>query len=141
MHTTVSKITINSPAEKVWQFLTKPELVKKWQYDSDITTDWKVGSPIVFRNEFDGQVFEQKGEVKIVNPYTRIQYTLFSPRPGLDDKPENYFVMTYDLKEDAGHTELTITQDDPRPQDPTQPAGGSDDEYNILPTLKGLVEG
>ncbi|HTJ52388.1 MAG TPA: SRPBCC domain-containing protein, partial [Cyclobacteriaceae bacterium] len=59
----ISIITVKASVQKVWDTLTKPELVKKWQYGSDMITDWKVGSPIRFRTEWDGKVFEQWGEV------------------------------------------------------------------------------
>jgi uncharacterized protein YndB with AHSA1/START domain len=52
MATNISTIHINSPIQKVWNALTQPELVKKWQYGSNLITDWKVGSDIRFRNYF-----------------------------------------------------------------------------------------
>lgn len=135
----ISKITIHATAFQVWQALTQPELVKKWQYGSDLNTDWQIGSPILFRNEWDGNVYEQKGIVLAVKPYQLIQYTLFAPRPGLEDKPENYFTMTYSLEEIDGKTMLTITQDDPREQVQQEQAEESDN--GILVGLKKLVEG
>jgi uncharacterized protein YndB with AHSA1/START domain len=48
-----STILINGTKQKVWDALTKPELVKIWQYGSDILTDWKVGSEIRFRVEWE----------------------------------------------------------------------------------------
>lgn len=135
----ISKITIDAPAFQVWQALTQPELVKQWQYASDLSTDWQIGSPILFRNEWDGNVYEQKGIVLAVKHHQLIQYTLFAPRPGLEDKPENYFTMTYSLEEMDGETTLTITQDDPREQVQQEQAEESDN--GILDGLKKLVEG
>ena len=138
---TISKILIHAPAHKVWQAITQPELVKQWQYGSDLITDWTAGSSIVFRNEFQGQIFEQKGIVLEVRPNTLAKYSLFFPRPDLEDKPENYFTMTYTLEEAHGQTTLTIIQDDPRPQEPHQPKEPEDDQNPILAGLKKLVEG
>jgi hypothetical protein len=78
--------------------------------------------------------------VLTVEPPTTIKYSLFSPRPDLEDVPENYFTMTYSLKEQDRKTELTITQEDPR----EQPEGQTDGEGEASPILTGrkqLVEG
>jgi len=61
--TSDSIVKINAPTRKVWLALTVPDLVKQWQYGSDLLTTWEVGTPIIFRNEWNGQVFEQKGTV------------------------------------------------------------------------------
>jgi uncharacterized protein YndB with AHSA1/START domain len=80
-----SVVNINAPLQKVWDALTKPELVKQWQYGSKLITDWKPGSSIRFVTEWDGKVFEQWGTVVEVIPMKSIQYSLFAPRPGLED--------------------------------------------------------
>jgi len=136
-HTSISKVTINAPAARVWAALTQPELVKQWQFGSLLSTDWQKGSPIVFRNEWEGTVFEQKGTVLEFELDKLARYTLFAPRPDLADSPENYFTMTYLLEEADGKTTLSIIQDDPRPQ--SEPA--DEDGAGILDGLKKLVEG
>ena len=55
----ISKITINATLKKVWDTLTKAELVKLWQYGSDLQTNWEVGSKIKFVTEWEGKTFEQ----------------------------------------------------------------------------------
>lgn len=138
MKITDSNVTILAPAHKVWLALTVPELVKKWQYGSDLLTTWKPGSPIVFRNEWNGQVFEQKGTVLEFTPTSRVKYSLFFPRPDLEDIPENHFFMTYELIESAGVTSLLFRQEDPRPA--TEATGGGEDGPDVLSDLKKLVE-
>ncbi len=139
-NTTTSKISINAPAARVWEALTNPELVKQWQYGSDVITDWQKGSSIVYRNEWEGTVFEQKGTILAIEPEKLVTYSLFAPRPDLEDKPENYFTMSYALEEANGQTTLIITQEDPREeQQPQAPAEESD--TSVLVGLKKLVEG
>ena len=139
MKTTESAVEILAPASKVWLALTVPDLVKQWQYGSDLLTSWEPGSPIVFRNEWNGQVFEQKGTVLEFKPESRVRYSLFFPRPGLQDIPENHFFMTYELTESGGHTSLVFRQEDPRPSEPAGTSGG-DDGPDVLSSLKELVE-
>jgi uncharacterized protein YndB with AHSA1/START domain len=87
--TSDSVVKILAPAGKVWRALTEPELVKQWQYGADLLTTWEPGTPIVFRNEWEGQVFEQKGTVLEFVPGSRLKYSLFFPHPGMDDRPEH----------------------------------------------------
>ena len=139
MKTSDSTVKILAPAEKIWLALTSPGLVKQWQYGSDLLTTWEVGAPIVFRNEWNGQVFEQKGTVLEFSPESRLKYSLFFPRPGVQDIPENYFVMTYELAESDGTTFLLVRQEDPRPSPPYESSGG-DDGPDVLSNLKELIE-
>jgi uncharacterized protein YndB with AHSA1/START domain len=138
MATNISTIVLNAPAEKVWDTLTKPDLVKQWQYGSDLITDWKVGSEIRFRNEWEGQVFEQWGTILEVVPNQKIKYSLFFPRPELEDKPENYFIMSYVLSEENQKTRLEIIQEDNRPGAIQEEPQG--EENPILQGLKAIIE-
>jgi uncharacterized protein YndB with AHSA1/START domain len=134
----ISTLNLNAPINKVWDVLTKPELVKQWQYGSDLITDWKVGSDIRFRAEWKGQIFEQWGKVLEIVPQKLIRYSLFAPRPGLEDKPENYFVMNYILSEENNCIKLNIIHEDNR-QGAVQEAPQGE-ENPILKALKTLIE-
>jgi uncharacterized protein YndB with AHSA1/START domain len=138
MATNISTIVLNASKEKVWNALTQPELVKQWQYGSDLITDWKIGSKIRFRNEWEGQVFEQWGTVLEVVPNQKIKYSLFFPRPELEDKPENYFIMSYILSEENQKIKLEIIQEDNRPGAVQEEPQG--EENPILQGLKALIE-
>jgi len=138
MATNISTIVLDAPIQKVWNALTQPTLVKQWQYGSDLITDWIVGNEIRFRNEWEGQVFEQWGTVLEVIPNQKIKYSLFFPRPELEDKPENYFIMSYILTKENQKVKLEILQEDNRPgaiQEEPQ-----DEENPILQGLKALIE-
>ena len=138
MATNISTIVFNASLEKVWNALTQPELVKQWQYGSDLITDWKVGNEIRFRNEWEGQVFEQWGTLLEIIPNQKIKYSLFFPRPELEDKPENYFIMSYLLSEENHKTKLEIIQEDNRPGAVQEKPQG--EENPILQGLKAVVE-
>ncbi|OMQ12461.1 SRPBCC family protein [[Flexibacter] sp. ATCC 35103] len=138
MATNISTIYLDAPIEKVWNTLTKPELVKQWQYGSDLITDWKIGNEIRFKNEWEGQVFEQWGTVLDVVPNKKIKYSLFFPRPELEDKPENYFIMSYILSEENQKIKLEIIQEDNRPGAVQEEPQG--EENPILQGLKALIE-
>lgn len=138
MATNLSTVTINASKQRVWDTLTKPELVKLWQYGSNLLTDWKVGSKIEFVTEWEGNVFKQWGTVQSFSPTDSLSYSLFAPRPGVEDKPENYLVMKYALTATGGQTKLEIIQEDNRPHAVQEESQG--EENPILKGLKGVAE-
>lgn len=133
-----STVTINAPRGVVWAAVSVPENVRRWQYDSELTTDWVVGRPLRFRAEWQGQRFEQWGTVLEFDAPNRLRYSLFAPRPGLEDRPENYFTMTYELTDVDGATEVTFVQEDPRDLDVA--ASESDEENPVLLALRDVAE-
>ncbi len=138
MATNISTIRFDATKSKVWDALTKPELVKLWQYGSDLITNWEIGSAITFRAEWQGKIFEQWGQVLEVRPTEFLKYSLFAPRPDLEDKPENYFVMSYVLTTENEQTKLDIIQEDNRPNAKQEDPQG--EENPILQLLKKVVE-
>jgi uncharacterized protein YndB with AHSA1/START domain len=117
-HIAHAEIVIDAPPEKVWKALTDPALVKDVMFGSEVTTDWKVGSPITWTGEWEGKPFEDKGEVVAFEPGKRLKTTHFSPLTGKPDKPENYHEVTYDLTaQGEGKTKVVCTQtNNPTPE-------------------------
>lgn len=134
----ISIITIEASIQRVWDTITKPELVKLWQFGSDLLTTWELGSDIKFRTEWGDQVFEQWGKIVEIKPTQLVKYSLFAPRPDLEDKPENYFIMSYILTSENGRTQLAIIQEDNRPNAVQEEPQG--EENLILKSLKELAE-
>jgi uncharacterized protein YndB with AHSA1/START domain len=134
----ISTIQLNATIEKVWDALTNPVLVKQWQFGSDLITDWKEGSEIKFITEWEGQIFKQWGHVLNVKINECIVYDLFAPRPDLEDKLENYFVMKYFLTTENDKINLQIIQEDNRPNARQEDPQG--EENPMLQMLKNLVE-
>lgn len=139
MRVSVSKVSVNATKGTVWKVVTDPAHVRLWQYGSVLDTDWTIGGSIRFTTEWDGQTFEQWGTVLSVDVPNRLSYSLFAPRPDLEDRAENYFTMTYELTNDDGVTVVTITQEDSRPSDEPDD-GDPNDENPVLIALKGVAE-
>lgn len=138
MPTNISTINIKASPEKVWETLTRPELVKLWQYGSDLTTDGKVGDDIRFKTAWEDKIFEQWGKLLEIKPNELLRYSLFAPRPGLEDKPENYFEMNYVLTDEKDGTKLVILQIDNRPGAKQEEPQG--EENPVLQLLKQTAE-
>jgi uncharacterized protein YndB with AHSA1/START domain len=132
----VKTVTIYAPRADVWDALTKPEKVKEYMHGTNMSTDWKKGSPISWKGEWEGKAYEDKGQVLEVEPQRRLSYTHWSPMGGTEDKPENYHTVIYELSGDDGQTTLTLKQDNNATQDEANKMA----ENNWGPVLKGLKE-
>ena len=102
---------IHAPASRVWEALTNPELIKQYFFNTEVVSDWKVGSSILYRGEWQGKPFEDKGKILEMEPEKLLVSTHWSPLSGVPDLPENYHTVTYRLEESNGSTEVTISQD------------------------------
>jgi uncharacterized protein YndB with AHSA1/START domain len=131
--------TINVPASKVWNAITEPELIKQYMFGTDVISDWKVGSPIVYRGEWQGKPFEDKGRILEMEREKSLVSTHWSPMSGVPDSPENYHTVSYNLIEKDGKTEVTITQDNNASE---EEKSHSEQNWNqVLQGLKKLLEG
>lgn len=131
--------TIHAPVSKVWQALVNPEIIKQYLFNTDVITDWKAGSPIIYRGEWQGKPFEDKGKVLQIEPERLLKSTHWSPLSGVPDTPENYHTVTYTLSGRDGSTEVTITQDNNASEEEKQ---HSEENWKVvLNGMKKLLEG
>jgi len=105
-----SSITIHAPTAKVWEALTTPALIKQWFFGVDTETDWKVGSPVVHRGEWQGKPYVDKGKILRFEPPRVLAHSHWSDLSGLPDREEHYQQVTYEIAERDGATELTISE-------------------------------
>jgi len=111
-HIAKAQTTINASVEKVWDALTNPVMIKKYMFGATVISDWKEGSKITWKGEWDGKTYEDKGKILRFDPEKSLQYSHYSPLSGLHDNPENYHIVTIDLLEkDRQTTIVNLTQD------------------------------
>ncbi len=136
--TSKSSIELNTSPTKIWEALIKPELAKEYFFGAEITTDWKEGSPIIFKGEFNGNKYEEKGILLNFKPNSQLQYTHWSHFDGLPDQPENYRTWTFDIAEKNETTLLTISENNI----PTEKQKKRSDEFwkETLIKIKRLTE-
>jgi uncharacterized protein YndB with AHSA1/START domain len=129
--------TIEASASDVWAALTKPELIKQYLFDTEVISDWKVGSPITYKGEWQGKTFEDKGKILKIEPEKLLMSTHWSPLSGVPDSPENYHTVTYTLEQMGEGTEVTITQDN----NSTEEKVHSEENWKtVLGGLKKMLE-
>jgi uncharacterized protein YndB with AHSA1/START domain len=122
----------------VWAALTDPKKIKEYMFGSQVVTDWKPGSTIVWRGEYQGRSYEDKGEVLEVEPAKHLKVTHFSPLSGQPDVPENYHTVTYDLVPRGSGTTVTLHQDNNGSEDEKQHS--QENWQMMLDGLKKVVE-
>lgn len=104
-------IIISASAEQVWKGMTDPKIITKYLYGTETITDWRVGSEIVFQGEYEGMTYRDHGVILENEPLQKIRYSYWSGFSGMDDNPENYSEVMYELKVISGNsTVLTWTQ-------------------------------
>ncbi len=106
-------IIINAPVSVVWGALVNPEQTKKYMFGCEALSDWKVGSPLLWKGEYEGkEMIFVKGHIVDIQPENFLAYTAIDPNSTIDDTPENYLTVTYTLSSEKGQTTLTVTQGD-----------------------------
>jgi uncharacterized protein YndB with AHSA1/START domain len=118
--------------------LTDPELIAQYMMGSHVETDWRPGSKISWKGEFNGKAYEDKGEVLEVVPERLLRMTHFSALSGAADRPENYHTVSYALDDADGSTRVTLTQDNNASEEDAAHSGEMWSQ--MLAGLKKVVE-
>ena len=137
-HIARAETEIEAPPSRVWEALTDPDQIEQYMFGSRVTTDWKPGSSIVWKGEYEGKPYEDKGEILEIEPERLLRMTHFSPMSGDEDVPENYHTLTYELEARNGSTRVSLTQDG---NDTAEAAEHSQANWEkMLSGLKATVE-
>lgn len=109
-----NSITISAPMQKVWKALVDPAQTRQYMFGCETVSDWKAGSSLLWRMEYEGkELIAVKGTILEIEPGKRLVYTVFDPNnQTMEDIPENYLTVTYDLVTDGDKTILNVTQGD-----------------------------
>jgi uncharacterized protein YndB with AHSA1/START domain len=133
-----ASITVNASINKVWDSLVNPEIIKQYMFGTDVVSDWKEGGSIVWKGEWQGKKYEDRGVILKLKPKKLIQYSHFSPLSGLPDKPENYHIVTIELFNKSKVTTISLTQDN---DDNEEAKKHSEQNWTMmLQNLKRLLE-
>jgi len=106
-----AEVTIKGAVSQVWDALVSPDKIKRYMFGADVVSDWKVGSPIVWRGEWRGKPFEDKGRILEIQPGKRLRYSHFSPLSGEPDRPESYHTVTIQVEGIDGEVHVDLSQD------------------------------
>jgi uncharacterized protein YndB with AHSA1/START domain len=108
-------IEINAPAAKVWAVLMEREYTAKWASEFSggspfhIESDWKVGSPVLWKDS-EGKTLVE-GNVTVLEPEKLLRFTVFDTRSERAPVTEEDGI-TYQLSEKNSKTTLQVLQGD-----------------------------
>lgn len=121
-----------SPAQ-VWSALTDPAMVRQYMFGAELSGDWVKGGVVTYRGEWDGNPFEDRGDILEIDPPHLIKVNYYSAMSGQPDTPENRQLISYALTPTGVGTRLTVSQ----AGNPTQEAAAAA-EGNWVMTLEAL---
>jgi uncharacterized protein YndB with AHSA1/START domain len=110
----INDIIIDAPAAKVWDALVNPAKTKQYMFGCETVSDWKKGSTLEWRGNFDGiDLVAVTGTIVDIQPGKYLAYTAIDPNnPAIRDTLERCITVTYSLEENKGQTTFTVTQGD-----------------------------
>jgi uncharacterized protein YndB with AHSA1/START domain len=133
-----ANIITTAPVSKVWNALTDPELIKQYMFGTTVITDWKEGSSIIWKGEWQGKPYEDKGKIIKIESEKLLEVTHYSPLSGVSDIPENYHTVRYELTQEGDNTKILLTQDNNSSE---QEKEHSETNWNMmLEGIKKLLE-
>jgi uncharacterized protein YndB with AHSA1/START domain len=130
--------SISAPASRVWDALTNADIIKQYFFGTQAISDWKEGSSLEFKGEWEGKKYVDKGVILKSEPEKLFQYTYLSSFSNLPDLPENYANITYELLEEDGETTLTVKQENVANEEVRKHS--EQNWENVLKALKDLLE-
>ncbi|HVU50246.1 MAG TPA: SRPBCC domain-containing protein [Polyangia bacterium] len=129
---------IEASAAEVWRALVTPEIIKRYMFGATVVADWRVGGSIVWRGDWKGKPYEDKGEIVRFDPERQLRYTHWSPLSGTPDTPENRHTVTVDLEAEGARTRVSLSQDGNRTAE--ERAHSETNWKKMLEELKRTVE-
>ena len=102
---------IDATPERIWKALVTPAAIKQYMFGTTVTSDWKEGSPIRWKGEWQGKSYEDNGTILAFEPNRKLEYSHFSPLAGKPELPENFHTVTIELAPEGKGTNVTLSQD------------------------------
>ncbi|MBS1628526.1 MAG: SRPBCC domain-containing protein [Bacteroidetes bacterium] len=109
-----NSILIKATPSRVWEVLILPEETQKYMFGCRTVSDWQPGSALLWEATWEGRdmVFV-KGIIQEIIPQQKLVYSVFDPNnQTMEDIPENYLWVTYELSQAEGGTWLRVQQGD-----------------------------
>ena len=105
-------IEVNASADALWKVLTDNEFIPQYMFGCVAETDWKPGSPLLWKGAADGKLYV-KGHVVAADAPHRLEYTVIDPNnPAVQDIPANYLSMIYEIREHDQGLTFELSQGD-----------------------------
>jgi uncharacterized protein YndB with AHSA1/START domain len=127
---------IKTTPEKLWAALTSPEFTRQYWFGIDVTSDWKVGSPMKYISNGEAKV---EGKVLIADRPKLLSYTFRETAGEASKEPPTKVTLELEPELGTQTVRLTVTHSDFVPNSKHRPSisGGWP---AVLSGLKSLLE-
>jgi uncharacterized protein YndB with AHSA1/START domain len=129
---------INASPDSVWDALINPEKIKQYLFGTNTICNWKVGSPLRFKGEWEGKAYEDKGTILAIEKEKILSYDYWSNFSGVPDEPSNYQIVTFSLENRGDKTLLKLRQQNILSEETK--SHSQENWQMVLKSLKELVE-
>ncbi len=104
-------LELHCPPEKTWAALTDPQLVQQYMFGSQVHSSWKAGESIEYSMDIEGkEVVVVNGIIEEIEEDRLLVHSLFPTGSEMDDIPENYLHIKYEITETDNGSRLDILQ-------------------------------
>jgi uncharacterized protein YndB with AHSA1/START domain len=104
-------LDLNCSPEQAWAALTEAEKVKQYMFGSEVHSCWNAGESIEYTMEIEGkEVVVVNGIIVEAEAPHKLAHTLFPTGSDMDDIPENYLHISYEITESDFGCRLHILQ-------------------------------
>ncbi|NMH89364.1 SRPBCC domain-containing protein [Flavivirga algicola] len=110
MYSITKSITIDTTKEKLWKALVTPEIIEQYLMGAQVSSDWKVGSKIEYRGEFNGIPFCDEGTIDLLDIEKEYKYSYWSANHGTIKSKENFVSISYKIENKKTHVNLVVNQ-------------------------------
>ena len=73
-----AEIKIYAPSKKVWDALVNSGIIRQYMFNTNAISDRKEGSSIMWRGEWQGKPYEDRGVILRLEPERLLRYSHFS---------------------------------------------------------------
>ncbi len=134
-----AEIRIEAPVTTVWDALINPTIIEQYMFGTTVISDWEKGSKIIWRGEWKGKFYEDKGEIIDIEPEKLLKMTHYSPLSGGKDVPENYHGLCYELKKEGAATQIVLEQNNNKSK--KEKIHSEQNWQRMLESMKKVIEG
>jgi uncharacterized protein YndB with AHSA1/START domain len=133
-----ASVIVSAPRHQVWGTLVHPETVRHIMPVTEVISEWRAGSPFVWRFEMQGASYEVTGMVLRFDVGRLLEYDYLDPLD-VKHRADNRHRVTIELTDEGAATRVSVVQDNNATKAALAHAEGG---WRLaLNNLKALVEG
>jgi len=133
-------VLLNATPERVWEALTHPGMTRQYFYNSEVSCDWNIGSPIRWRGAYQGRDVDAEGRILDIIPGKMIKYSGFDRLTEGDISRKGDVYITHEIVPHGGKTKLLTTLEHFEGDETRAELAAEQWDFEIMPRLQTLVE-